>query len=104
MEEIIKTIVVGALTAFAIMAVLYALNCIVVWREKKDFRANSGMRVVKKGKVPTKKVECLHCHSIIEYDTLKVEYEPLMGENFPYIICPVCNEQIMLGREKGDKK
>ena len=55
MEEIIKTIVVGALTAFAIMAVLYALNCIVVWREKKDFRSKSGIRVVKKGKIPTKK-------------------------------------------------
>lgn len=104
MEEIIKTIVVGALTAFAIMAVLYALNCIVVWREKKDFRSKSGMRVVKKGKIPTQKVECLHCHSIIEYDTMKVEHEQFMDKYFPYIICPVCNEQIMLGREKGDKE
>jgi len=63
----------------------------------------SGMRVIKKGKISTKRVECLHCHSIIEYDPMKVEYEPLMGENFPYIICPVCNEQIMLGREKGEE-
>lgn len=104
MEDIIKTIVVGALTAFAIMAVLYALNCIVVWREKKDFRSKSGIRVVKKGKIPTKKVECLHCHSIIEYDTMKVEYEQAMDKYFPYIICPVCDMQIMLGQEKGGKQ
>ena len=101
MEDIIKTIVVGALTAITIVAVLYALNCIVEWWEKKDFRAKSGIRVVKKGKVPTKKVECLHCHSIIEYDTMKVEYEQIMDKYYPYIICPVCNEQIMLGQEKG---
>lgn len=100
MEDIIKTIVVGALTAFAIMAVLYALNCIVVWREKKDFRSKSGIRVVKKGKIPTQKVECLHCHSIIEYDTMKVEHQPIMDTYSPYIVCPVCNEQIMLGQEK----
>lgn len=101
MEDIIKTILVGALTAITIVAVLYALNCIVEWWEKKDFRAKSGIRVVKKGKVPTKKVECLHCHSIIEYDTMKVEYEQIMDKYYPYIICPVCNEQIMLGQEKG---
>lgn len=104
MEDIIKTIVVGALTAFAIMAVLYALNCIVVWREKKDFRSKSGIRVVKKGKIPTKKVECLHCHSIIEYDTMKVEHQPIMDTYYPYIICPVCDMQIMLGQEKGGKQ
>lgn len=104
MEVIIKTTVVGALTAFAIMAVLYALNCIVVWREKKDFRAKPGIRVVKKGKIPAKRVECLHCHSIIEYDTMKVEYEQFMDKYFPYIICPVCDMQIMLGQEKGDQQ
>lgn len=64
----------------------------------------SGMRVIKKGKIPTKKVECLHCHSIIEYDTMKVEYEQVMDEYYPYIVCPVCNEQIMLGQEKGGKQ
>ena len=63
----------------------------------------SGMRVVKKGKIPTKKVECLHCHSIIEYDTMKVEYEQIMDKYYPYIICPVCNEQIMLGQENNNK-
>lgn len=101
MEDIIKTILVGALTAITIVAVLYALNCIVEWWEK---RTKSGMRVVKKGKIPTQKVECLHCHSIIEYDILKVEYEPLMDKDYPYIICPVCNEQIMLGRKEGGKE
>lgn len=101
MEDIIKTILVGALTAITIVAVLYALNSIVEWWEK---RSKSGIRVVKKGKIPTKKVECLHCHSIIEYDTMKVEHEQIMDKYYPYIICPFCNEQIMLGREKGGKQ
>jgi hypothetical protein len=99
MEDIIKTILVGALTAITIVAVLYALNCIYMGLKRKDFRSKSGIRVVKKGKIPTKKVECLHCHSIIEYDTMKVEYEQAMDKYFPYIICPLCNEQIMLGKE-----
>lgn len=98
MEDIIKTILVGALTAITIVAVLYALNSIVEWWEK---RSKSGIRVVKKGKIPTKKVECLHCHSIIEYDTMKVEHEHIMDKYYPYIICPICNEQIMLGQEEG---
>ena len=101
MEDIIKTILVGALTAITIVAVLYALNSIVEWWEK---RSKSGIRVVKKGKIPTKKVECLHCHSIIEYDTMKVEHEQIMDKYFPYIICPVCDMQIMLGQEKGGKQ
>ena len=100
MEDIIKTILVGALTAITIVAVLYALNCIVEWWEKKVPSGRYGIRVIKKGKIPTKRVECLHCHSIIEYDTMKVEYEQFMDEYYPYIICPVCNEQIMLGRKK----
>lgn len=104
MEDIIKTILVGALTAITIVAVLYALNCIYMELKKKDFRSKSGIRVVKKGKIPTKRVECLHCHSIIEYDTLKVEYEQFMDKYYPYIICPFCNEQIMLGREEGGEE
>ena len=100
MEDIIKTILVGTLTAITIVAVLYALNCIVELWEK---RTKSGMRVVKKGKIQTQKVECLHCHSVIEYDTMKVEHEQIMDKYYPYIICPVCNEQIMLGREKGEE-
>lgn len=101
MEDIIKTIVVGALTTCAMVAVLYVLSFIVMWPKEKKFRSKSGIRVVKKGKIPTKKVECLHCHSIIEYDTMKVEHQPIMDTFYPYIICPVCNEQIMLGQEKG---
>lgn len=104
MEDIIKTIVVGALTALTMVAVLYGLICILMELKRKDFRAKSGMRVVKKGKIPTQKVECLHCHSIIEYDTMKVEHEQFIYKYFPYIICPVCNEQIMLGREEGDEE
>lgn len=103
MEDIIKTIVVGVLTTCAMMAVLYVLSFIVMWPKEKDFRSKSGIRVVKKGKIPTKKVECLHCHSIIEYDIIKVEYEQAMDKYFPYIICPVCDKQIMLGQEKGGK-
>lgn len=104
MEDIIKTIVVGVLTVCSTVAVLYVLNCIVEWWQKKGSRTENGMRIIKKGKIPTKKVECLHCHSIIEYDTMKVEYEQAMDEYYPYIICPVCNEQIMLGREKGGEE
>ena len=105
MEEIIKTIVVAVLTSCTMVAVLYALNCIYMELKRKDFRSKSGIRVVKKGKIPTQKVECLHCHSIIEYDTMKVEHEQIIDKDYPYIICPVCNEQIMLqtGQEKGGK-
>ena len=103
MEDIIKTIVVGVLTACTMVAVLYVLNWIYMELKRKDFRSKSGIRVVKKGKIPTQKVECLHCHSIIEYDTMKVEHQPIMGTYYPYIVCPVCNEQIMLGQEKGGK-
>lgn len=63
------------------VAVLYVLSFIVMWPKKKNFRSKSGIRVVKKGKIPTKKVECLHCHSIIEYDTMKVEHQPKMRNN-----------------------
>lgn len=101
MEDIIKTIVVGALTTCAMVAVLYVLSFIMMRPKEKKFRSKSGIRVVKKGKIPTKKVECLHCHSIIEYDTIKVEHQPIMDTFYPYIVCPVCNEQIMLGQEKG---
>lgn len=104
MEDIIKMIVVGALTTCAMVAVLYVLSCIYMEPKKKDFRSKSGIRVVKKGKIPTKKVECLHCHSIIEYDTMKVEYEQIMDKFYPYIICPVCDMQIMLGQEKGGQQ
>ncbi len=104
MEDIIKTIVVGALTTCAMVAVLYVLSFIVMWPKEKNFRSKSGIRVVKKGKIPTQKVECLHCHSIIEYDTMKVEHQPIMDTCYPYIVCPVCNEQIMLGQEKGGKQ
>lgn len=103
MEDIIKTIVVGALTTCAMVAVLYVLSFIVMWPKEKNFRSKSGIRVVKKGKIPTKKVECLHCHSIIEYDTMKVEHEQIMDMYYPYIICPVCDMQIMLGQEKGEE-
>lgn len=103
MEDIIKTIVVGALTTCAMVAVLYVLSFIVMWPKEKKFRSKSGIRVVKKGKIPTQIVECLHCHSIIEYDTMKVEHQPIMDTCYPYIVCPVCNEQIMLGQEKGGK-
>lgn len=104
MEDIIKTIVVGALTACTMVAVLFVLNYIYMWLKKKDFRSKSGIRVVKKGKIPTKKVECLHCHSIIEYDTMKVEYEQIMDKFYPYIICPVCHENILVREEKGGEK
>lgn len=68
MEDIIKTILVGALTAITIVAVLYALYCIVEWWEK---RTKSGMRIIKKGKLPKEKVECPCCHSIIEYTKVR---------------------------------
>ena len=103
MEEIIETIVVAVLTSCTMVAVLFVLNCIYMGLKRKGFRSKNGVRIIKKGKIPTKKVECLHCHSIIEYDTMKVEYEQFMDKYFPYIICPVCNEQIMLGQEKGGK-
>ena len=99
MEEIIETIVVAVLTSCTMVAGVCVLSCIVEWWKKKGSRTENGIRVIKKGKIPTKKVECLHCHSIIEYDTMKVEYK-----YFPYIICPVCNEQIMLGQEKGGEE
>ena len=102
MEEIIKTIVVGALTAFAIMAVLYALNCIVVLREEKD-----GIRVVKKGKLPKEKVECPCCHSIIEYTKQNVWYggKSIDGKMLRhYVDCPVCHENILVREEKGGEE
>lgn len=94
----------GIIAAAAIIAILFTLNCIYMGFKRKDFCSKSGIRVIKKGKIPAKRVECLHCHSIIEYDTMKVEYEQSMDEYFPYIICPVCNERIMLGQEKGGKQ
>lgn len=42
MEDIIKTIVVGALTACATVAVLYVLCFIVMWLKEKDFRSKIG--------------------------------------------------------------
>lgn len=105
MEEIIKTIVVGALTAFAIMAVLYALNCIVEWREK---RSKSGIRVVKRGEIPKHQVECPFCHSIIEYTRHNVWYGGSRWEGkilrlLHYIDCPVCHENIVVREEEKDK-
>lgn len=94
----------GIIAAATIIAILFTLNCICMELKRKDFRSKSGIRVVKKGKVPTKKVECLHCHSIIEYDTMKVENEQIMDKYYPYIVCPVCNELIMLGQKNNNNK
>lgn len=101
MEAFLLGIFRGIIAAAAIIAILFTLNCILMELKRKDSCSESGMRVIKKGKIPTKKVECLHCHSIIEYDTMKVEHQPIMDTYYPYIVCPICNEQIVLGREKG---
>lgn len=104
MEAFLMAIFRGIIAAAAIIAILFTLNCIYVGFKRKDFRSKSGIRVIKKGKIPAKRVECLHCHSIIEYDTTTVEYEHFMDKPYPYIICPICNEQIMLGREEGGEE
>lgn len=93
-----------ALIAGILVFALIALIVITVFIDTMNERTSKsdGRIIIKRGKIPTKKVKCQYCHSIIEYDTMKVEHEQAMDEYYPYIICPVCNEQIMLGREKGD--
>lgn len=107
MDDIIKTIVVGALTALTMVAVLYGLMCILMELKRKDFRSKSGIRVVKKGKIPTQKVECLHCHSIIEYTRRNVWYggKSIDGKMLRhYVDCPVCHENILVREEKGGEE
>lgn len=92
-----------AIVAGLVMCVAIMFFFLLIYKEFSAIERGPNIRVVKKGKIPTEKVECLHCHSIIEYDTMKVEHEPIMDKLYPYIVCPVCNEQIMLGREKGEE-
>lgn len=108
MEDIIKTILVGALTAITIVAVLYALNCIYMGLKRKDFRSKSGIRVVKRGEIPKHQVECPFCHSIIEYTRSNVWYGGSRWEGkilrlLHYIDCPVCHENIVVREEEKDK-
>ena len=105
MEEIIETIVVAVLTSCTMVAVLYVLNCIYMWLKRKDFRSKSGIRVVKKGKLPKEKVECPCCHSIIEYTKRNVWYggKSIDGKMLRhYVDCPVCHENILVREEKGE--
>lgn len=107
MEDIIKTIVVGVLTACTMVAVLFVLNYIYMWLKRKDFRSKSGIRVVKKGKLPKGKVECPCCHSIIEYTKQNVWYggKSIDGKMLRYYVdCPVCHENILVREEKGGEE
>lgn len=107
MEVIIKTILVGVLTACTMVAVLYVLSCIYMELKRKDFRSKSGIRVVKKGKMPKEKVECPCCHSIIEYTKQNVWYggKSIDGKMLRhYVDCPVCHENILVREEKGGEE
>ena len=104
MEAFLMGIFRGIIAAAAIIAILFTLNCIYVELKKKGSCSKSGMRVIKKGKIPTKRIECLHCHSIVEYTKRDVWYggKSIDGKMLRhYVDCPVCHENILVREEEG---
>lgn len=65
-------------------------------------RKSDGRIIIKRGKIPTKKVKCQYCHSTISYTPESV----WSTETFHIIVCPVCKENINVEPfvTKGDKQ
>lgn len=107
MEAFLIGIFRGIIAAATIIAILFTLNCIYVELKKKDSCSKSGMRVVRKGKLPKEKVECPYCHSIIEYTKRNVWYggKSIDGKMLRhYVDCPVCHENILVREEEGGEE
>lgn len=60
------------------------------------------IKVIKENIVPTKRVTCDNCYSVLEYSNPDIHYQPLnitIAVNVTrlqgnYITCPVCNNEV----------
>lgn len=49
------------------------------------------MKILQRTYNETKKIDCPYCNSLLEYDKNDIHYGAM---GCPYIVCPVCNEEI----------
>ena len=83
-----------ALIAGILVFALIALIVITVFIDTMNERTSKsdGRIIIKRGKIPTKKVKCQYCHSTIGYTPDAVWH----GLDGPIIVCPVCKENTNL--------
>lgn len=61
------------------------------------------VKVIKRGALSKKRVECLNCHSVLEYTVRNVWYGGMDLDDkylYHYIKCPVCNESVLVYKEE----
>jgi len=96
-----------AVVAGLVMCVAIMFFFLLICKEFSAIEMRPNIRVVKRGKIPTEKVECPYCHSIIEYTKRNVWYggKSIDGKMLRhYVDCPVCHENILVREEKGGEE
>ena len=57
------------------------------------------IEIVKRGQKEVHQIECVHCHSILNFEDNDM-FEKSFMEDCRYITCPVCNEDICVILDK----
>jgi len=85
-----------AILIIAIPGILLINVMVDHFQEKKG-----GVKVLKRGRKPTKKVECQHCHSIIRYSRANMYFSRFTYDDHWEILCPVCGLAIKVEDWEG---
>lgn len=94
--------IIGTILGIAVLCLL-AIAVLLITSGENNPTGFFGVKVIKRGALSKKQVECLNCHSVLEYTVRNVWYggTDLDGEHLcHYIKCPVCNENVLVYKEE----
>ena len=94
--DIIMAVILSFLATATLGYILYLMYIDIERRQQKQ------MKVVKRGKIPTKKVQCQNCHSIIEYKRMDMGRTHFQTEDYWFLICPICGLTIKIEDWEGE--
>lgn len=93
--------IIGIILGIAALCLILAFAVSLITGENNPM-GSFRVKVIKRGALSKKQVECPICHSVLEYTVRNVWYggKDFDGEHLcHYIKCPVCNESVLVYKE-----
>lgn len=94
--------IIGTILGIAVLCLIVSFAVSLI-RGENNPTGFIGVKVIKRGSLSKKQVECPSCHSVLEYTVRNVWYggTDLDGKHLcHYIKCPVCRENVLVYKEE----